>query len=287
MKTPTLRPLAGIAGTLMILASINPVFADYAEAVLASKPAYYLQFPAVGKSLADNTAPTDSKGAAQIYATRWPVTQFTTGPRPANGFPGFPDTNLAARITGVTAKLSGIYSTKDLTTALNGSLGITAELWLYPTALPTDAQNHGLLFIPQKNGAPALALSLTPTGIRMTGRSAEGEAAQGAATWEHELALGKWQHLAAVWDYRQKTMRLFLNGEPIGEPVSATTWTSQIFDFEGRFLSLIGAENINNDDTACKGRIDEFALYTRALSAADIAAHFAAAKTAPTQANKN
>ncbi|MDB6110190.1 MAG: exported protein of unknown function, partial [Pedosphaera sp.] len=85
---------------------------------------------------------------------------------------------------------------------------------------------------------------------------------------------GTWQHVVAVYDQAAGIMRLYINGTQAASTTPRATLlnTSDPITIGARKPSNAGTYSLNFD-----GRIDEVAIYNRALSPTEITAHFNAA----------
>ncbi len=152
---------------------------------------------------------------------------------------------------------------------------LTMMAWVRVDSLP-QSHNHLLSMAPEQLGE--VHWKLDQSGRMLVGLRAAKELAFGA--WERlesprivtEQDFGRWIHLATVIDGERGVMKHFVNGK---EVASGT--------MKRRPAVQLGMANLGNFDTAAQmqqdtgkyrsfnGRIDEFALFTRALTEAEIA----------------
>jgi hypothetical protein len=92
---------------------------------------------------------------------------------------------------------------------------------------------------------------------------------------------GSWQHLVAVLDQPANRMKLYVNGveSATATPLATLVNTTHEVSIGARKSSVPATYDLNFD-----GRIDEVAIYNRALSPGEITAHFSAALTNSTAA---
>ncbi|MEX0641247.1 MAG: lamin tail domain-containing protein, partial [Pirellulales bacterium] len=85
---------------------------------------------------------------------------------------------------------------------------------------------------------------------------------------------GTWQHIAATFDQAAGVMRLYVNGQQVGTTAPPATLLSTPHE-----VSLGARKNQNSSayDLNFSGRIDEAAVYDRALSPEEVLAHYTAA----------
>ena len=77
--------------------------------------------------------------------------------------------------------------------------------------------------------------------------------------------VGEWYHVAEVVSVKDKTIKLFVNGEVAAEEVSPYKWTSHLNDQRGWRIG-IAAPNSKTCRSAANGLIDDVRIYDRALS---------------------
>jgi hypothetical protein len=153
---------------------------------------------------------------------------------------------------------------------------MTMMAWVRADSLP-QSHNHLLSMAPEKLGE--VHWKIDQAGRLVLGIRAEPKLSFDA--WERlesprivtEQDYGRWMFLATVIDGEAGTMKHFVNGEEVASA-----------PMKRRTLLQLGMANLGNFDAAVperegaggarsfNGRIDEFALFTRALGAAEIAA---------------
>jgi putative membrane-bound dehydrogenase-like protein len=268
----TLRLLEEVAGQprRSVVVSQGP----YAEAVRAADPLAYWRLDDIVWPVARDS------GKSGLDATMEPgVAVYLPGAGSGSGispqaaltpsaFSGPSGINRAVHLAGgrvrATAALGDTYS---------------AELWIW-NGLPADARAvTGYLFSRGPDGDPTARgehLGLGGTHrADLTGRLFlfNGNERDEIAAGRTVLAPKAWHHIVFVRDGAR--VRVHLDGNPVPEidtPFAHTAppGESSVF-FGGRNDALFGLE----------GRLDEIALYPRALSPEEIAAHYRASGQAP------
>jgi len=258
-----LDEVAGDARTPPAVPSPGP----YAAAVLAAKPAVYWRLGELNGPDALDAASGKPRGT---FETR--IAYGMPGPR-ADAFPGFEPANRAPHFVGERMKAS----VDDLGDAY------TVELWLY-NSMPTDARPVTGYFL---SIGPVDATGAAGDHLAIGGTDAasgkllfhQGDRLDDALTGTTDVALrnwvtrDSWHHVALVRGADQ--VAVYLDGNPQPE-LSGQAKPS--IPRGPRAVFLGGRpDNVANFE----GRIDEVAIYPRALSADQIAAHYRAAKNCP------
>ena len=232
------------------------VHGPYAEAVLASKPAAYWRMNEFGGPRAVDASPSGHDGRFEGL-----VAFYLDGPQsPAfsgkqrNRAPTF----AGGRLKGTLPKLGSAY---------------TVELWLWNGMPETARVVTGYFFSRGPDGDARCPGDHLGVGGKAgaTGRlffyngDVHRESLEGAT----RIAFRTWHHVALVRD--GKAVRIYLDGNPTAEvaseaAVSLPAGAKDVF-IGGRSDSFANFE----------GKIDEVAIYDRALSADEIARHYQAA----------
>ncbi|MGI6296864.1 MAG: LamG-like jellyroll fold domain-containing protein [Armatimonadota bacterium] len=144
--------------------------------------------------------------------------------------------------------------------------GFTCEFWAYPTAVQTWAR-----FVDMGNGPNAdnivIAREAATNNIRFY--LYRGSTSAGILVGANAISLNTWQHFVATID-TSGWGRIYKNGSLIAQgPMSVPEAIT-------RSNVYIGKSNWEAD-TYYKGRMDEFAIYDRCLSASEISDHYAKA----------
>lgn len=227
----------------------------YAQAVLASRPYAYWRLEEMdGTQLRDSThnnrPASVSGGICHFVPGAEPIPGFTTvKPLVPNGFSGNEINRAFHLVEGrVTADLN-----------VGGTFSV--ELWFW-NGLSNDFRGVT---------AELLRLGQEQVGISGTNQT------RGALFYSNEvnqfesasaISFRRWHHL--VWVSDRNDRRLFLNGQLIGQ-----TESPQRSPSTSRKLIIGGV------DFPLEGKIDEIAVYPRALAQSEIARHFALAGFEP------
>lgn len=243
--------------TRVALLAISP-YGFYSSAVLASHPVVYYQFDeSPGATVALDSS---GKGKNGAYTN---VFLGNPGAKPGLGYAaGFNGSNSLVTVPalGDADSLGG-----------NGNNQFTIECWIDPqsaTGAAIYANNWQL-------GALNYLWDWTGPGIQF---SLNGNATGGTTVFDSNptIPVGQWTYVTTVYNDNNTASNVvvYVNGQAVGTNVFTTAVP---VDFE---LGQIGAQ------TGAGGRffyglMDDFAIYTNALSAADIQAHYAAALLPP------
>ena len=237
---------------------IRVAHGEYAKAVLASKPAAYWRMEDITGSKALDSSPNGRHGRYEDG-----VAFYLTGPESA-AFSGDGRINRAAHFAGgrMTADLERLGDS------------YTVELWFW-NGMPADARPvTGYLFSRGPDGvkgAPGDHLCIGGTHEKQeTGKLVffNGDKLGEVLNGRTEIKPRTWYHVALV---RQGSkVAVYLNGqagpEVAGDAAAPEAVSTQVF---------IGGRS--DGFASFEGKIDEVALFDRALSADEITAHHAAA----------
>jgi hypothetical protein len=264
---------------LAVEAHQGPSFTAYSPAVIGSGPVGYWRL-SDGSNVAVDAAA--DAGPPQAGAQNGSYVGFAggnqAGPRPTDligpeALHGFEASNVAARFAGNNEGGNDVVSIPDPGVfSFSNARTFTVEAWVNGN-------------VGQENGAPIIArgeggreqfvVDIVGNNYRFFTRS---DVAPNNAVTVNALVgpNGTWQHVVGVFDAVAGRMKIYVNGVESGSQTPPATLLVSTHDIS------IGARrgtssldyNLNFD-----GRIDEVAIYNRALSANEIAAHFAAAFT--------
>jgi hypothetical protein len=184
------------------------------------------------------------------------------------GTPTLAQPSIVAADTSGTAVLfpgtAGTYAEKT-SAAFPGGTAFTVEFWVQPVALRAAGSPDGLFTCASGTGADGdIWMRSGDTGL------AQGQldcAVGGGAHVQPSsplLAVGVTTHLALTYD--GTTYRLYFDGTEVGSATVSTTISSSFIRFPWNYT----------DGRQINGYYQHVATYTTALSAARIAAHFAA-----------
>ncbi|MGP3957707.1 family 43 glycosylhydrolase [Nonomuraea sp. 3N208] len=130
-----------------------------------------------------------------------------------------------------------------------------ANQWIY--GFGPDRNKY--LFTGPRNGAGVLFSAIT-TGSW-----------QAESSMRHSAALpgGEWKHVAVTLDSAAKTMVMCLDGVEIARAANVTVKPSDLYDAAKTYGGYIG-RSLYAEDPYFAGEVDDFRVYGRALSAAEI-----------------
>jgi hypothetical protein len=158
--------------------------------------------------------------------------------------------------------------------AINGAPAVTIESWAKYSSFPATGVEGNWIFGSRVNLAAAgFEIACVGSTIRAAGRSQAADAFQSKTA--AFSTTGAWTHIAVVLDYAGDTIQIYINGvAQIGSPsvtFGASSYTRGTPTQNDRIASSPAGVGFFH------GNLDEVAIYPTALSAARIAAHYAAA----------
>jgi Concanavalin A-like lectin/glucanases superfamily/Dockerin type I domain len=255
----------------------------YSATILASGPrGYWRMGQTGGVAAAEATGNASLQGIYVGLGTGAGAGNLAQpGPRPASGFPGLSADNRAVHLNGSTSYVS-VPDTADLD--ITGAL--TMEAWIKLDSIPTGNggilgkylgsgnQRSYLLYVNgQGAGDGALGMVISPNGTFTNAADLVDNV---------PLPTGEWLYVVGTYQPNQ-AMRLYVNGVLVGQRTSGIP--SQIYSSTADFWA--GLQFDSSIGNHLPGLIDEVAIYARALSAAEIAAHFAAGLAEPVPGDVN
>lgn len=229
----------------------------YASAVLASKPAVYWRLDDM-----EGPSPRDAVGGKTLGAFDTPTAFFMPGPQ-APDFAGLEADNRAAQLVGkpFTARVPGLGA------------AYTVEMWFY-NAMPTDARGvTGCLFSRGAEGGEHLAIGGTAAspGKLVFSFGGDGKKALAGTTdvpLRNWVPRESWHHVALVRDGAD--VKVYLDGRPQPEIAGQ----AGVAAAQGEEIAVGGG---CGSESGFEGRVDEVAVYARALSADEVQKHYQAA----------
>ena len=265
------------ANTLAVEVHQAPSFANYPQTVLASGPVAYWR---LGESsgAARDASPV---GGAQNGTYAGIPTSNLTQPGPRSGdllngqlLAGFEADNAAPRFAGnadggndvITIPDSGIFN-------FSASRTFTLAAWVNGPA--TQEDGAAILAKGTGGGGEQFAIDLVGGNFRFF--AWDGGVPNTPFVCQASLGPnGSWQHLVAVLDQPSGRMKLYLNGveRASATPRATLVNTTHEVSIGARKNSGSSSYELNFD-----GRINEVAIYNRALTPAEILAQFNAAFT--------
>ena len=182
------------------------------------------------------------------------------GPRPADGFDGFDADNYAPDGDG---SISSMVAPDSLSLSITGTL--TLEAWINPDDNTADE----ILSKYRYSGGYDYSWRLWRLADQRIGFSVSSDGTTWAKTvYSSAAALGEWTHVVAVFD-PGSSIKLYINGV-----LSATEDTSATSLHDSG--AYVGTAFYWGGPTygEFNGRVDEMAVYDKALSPVEILAHF-------------
>jgi hypothetical protein len=172
------------------------------------------------------------------------------------------------------------YVDVDNSAALRGlDVAITVEAWIRPQPQPGKRQFIGGLWGPNKDANDQWTLYLEDNTI-VFALSADGTRLGDADNTIARFTLPDlytrgWVHVAGVWDGASTAARIIVDGVELARATNPQYPISRLHPVGNPALSMqIGSSNVLYDDTTInrtfKGQIDEFRIWSRALTAGEI-----------------
>jgi hypothetical protein len=252
-----------------------PLFANYPAIIASALPIAYWR-------LGENSTPgLDSSAVAGVQHGTFSGLASTNfgqaGPRPSdrvNTLPlaGFEESNLAPRFSGnndggndaFTIPDSGVFN-------FAGSRVFSIEAWV--NGPPSQEDGGAIIAKGTGGGGEQFAIDVVGGNFRFFGW--DGGSPNTPFVCQANVGPNNsWQHLVAVLDQPAGRMKVYVNGLERGSATPRATLLSNTHEVS------IGARKNNGSlgyDLNFDGRIDEVALYNRALTTNEIVAHFNAA----------
>jgi hypothetical protein len=238
--------IAGIPGYAGVDASVRSD-SPYVTAVLADSPVGYFR---LDETIGDDAAD---------------VTQGSSGTYVGNvsfALPGaFPDSGTSVGFDGSDAGVS-LANRFDFT----GTDAFSLEAWIRPTSFDGDYHEIGSRWHqPQARAGYTWFQSNDGVGFErdMSGSNGALAAANGV------FVVNEWAYVVATYD--GTTMTVYVDA------VQRATMTSTFPTPDADLPTMIGAANGSPNATPFQGDIDEYAIYTGALSSDRVSAHYDAA----------
>jgi hypothetical protein len=254
---------------------------SYPQAVINSGPVAYWRLGESAGTVADlaDLAPAPESGAqVGSYAGLAAADLGTSGPRPTDtvgGAPlvGFEETNAAPHFQGGGDGGNDVALFPD-PGALNFSAGkkFSFEAWV---KVPASGFDSGGAVIAKGTGGGGeqFACDLASGKYRFFVWSGGSPNASFVAQ-SNVAPNDTWQHLAGVFDQSQGLMKLYVNGVQAASATPPATLLSTTHEVS------VGARKNSGSaayDLNLLGKVDEVALYNRALTTTEITAHYNAA----------
>jgi hypothetical protein len=244
---------------------------SYSSLVLSDNPIEYLRLNEPAKNVAVNSG---SLGGAANGAIGLHVLNGRSGPR-SPGQPGFESGNAAAFFNGGDSFVE-LRNVPDL----NFIGAITLEAWVQPSLTPGSQGGYGNIIAhgyDEDFNEVALRVNGNSEYAISTYRQWEGQGVS-ASIPAADLATGAWVHLVGTYD--GANWNLYRNGVPLASAADTASSPGSLMVLKGNWA--IGARGrwAHMDvlgpglDRQFQGKIDEAAIYDRALSPDEVLAHY-------------
>ena len=264
MKTPNLGKAIQCSGMIAVLCglALNARGADYSSTVLGLNPIAYYHF--------DETTPVPGDYAVN-RGTAGPLGTASVQNGPIHQVPGAlaGSSDTAMQFDASASTYAAVpYSAAINPSVPNPNAPFTVEAWLNPSAvLDAGGSNCPLSFASHAVTAQGWEIYQTATGwnLKMYNHTSASGVAVDVTGGGVPMA-GAWYHLAAVYDGGNAA--LYVNG------VLATNAPAAGFVPAGTNLRIVSIGLRSDFSAAWSGTADEIALYSSALSAGTILAHY-------------
>jgi len=230
----------------LVVSAASPSQAiPYSDLVLADNPIAYYRFSETSGSTAFDTTGMNN---ATYFNT---PDQTAAGPRPPD-FPGFEGTNSATGFSDDAVNTS---------ISLDNLSAFTLEAWIRPTVTPV-ADRIGLI---GQNDTIELGF-INPTTMQLWT-----PATGGLDVPYNPQQIGEWTHIVGLGS--GSFTQLFFNGQLVGQ------LDDVVIDYGASPFNVnIGGDGVfDSSGNSFEGANDEVAIYTNALSADRVLAHYNAA----------
>ncbi|NDF30882.1 MAG: hypothetical protein EB147_01465, partial [Acidimicrobiia bacterium] len=255
-----------------VAVTTNPSNADnYGSAVTSDGPVLWYRF-----NNAAGSTPSDASGTARSVTVGSAGVVFG-GASPFGGTSGsatFSGTAASAAAYPTVApstaiNLAGAVSTLS-TSDLRISGSVTLEAWIRPQA---GAPNRWQTIIARGNsGSSSRNYGLYLNGTQLSFAMHTSAGSQFVQTQPNVVVGGAWSHVVAVFDQSNGSLKFFVNGV-LQNSVFVTQSGSPVTTALGEVM--IG-NNYSSDASFFAGSLSEVAIYNKALSATQVAGHYAA-----------
>lgn len=252
----------------------------YSQAVLKSDPVAYWRLSETTSPVLDLASATSAPQQAGQNGTLSgfdPGDLGVAGPGPSDSVGGqlllgFNAENRAPRFQGNAGGGNDVIIVPD-EGALNfvGGLKFSIEAWVNG---PASQESGGAIVTKGLGGGGEQYAIDVANGFYRFFLWTGGSPNAAVAATANIGPKGTWQHLAAVFDRAQGWMKLFVNGQQVASasPPATIVNSSQPVSIGARRNA-----NSSNYDLNFNGRIDEVAIYNRALSEVEVRDHYNAA----------
>ena len=283
-ETIVLLPDHLLSGTNILAVELHqaPTFVAYPQAVLNSSPvAYWRLGESEGFAIDSASVPDAPQWGSQngVYSGFSVSNLGQAGPRPADFVNaqmliGFEANNAAPRFAGNSSGGEDVIAIADSDVFNFASVRrFTLEAWVNGA----PAQEDGAAIVAKGTGGGGEQFAIDIVGGRYRFFCWDGGVPNTPVVASASIGPnGTWQHIVGVLDQSAGRMKIYVNGSEVGSAAPRPTLLSHTHEVSIGARKNSGAINYNlNFD----GRIDEVAIYDRALSTNEIFAHFNAAFT--------
>lgn len=266
------------AGTNVLAIEVHqgPSFAAYSQAIIDAGPLAYWRLGETAGGAMDSAGLSGAQNGT--YAGFFPANRGQPGPRPTDTIGleplfGFEGDNAAPRFAGNADGGNDVVTIPDLGVF---NFASTRVFTLEALVNGAAAQEAGAAIIAKGTGGGgeqfAIDVFNTYRFFAWDGGVPNNAVVASASVSPNST----WQHLVAVLNQPAGIMKLYLNGVEAATTTPRPTLVNTTHD-----VSIGARKNAGsgNYDLNFDGRIDEVAIYNRALSPAEITAHFHAAFT--------
>jgi Concanavalin A-like lectin/glucanases superfamily/Immunoglobulin domain/Immunoglobulin I-set domain len=288
MTNPLKRGLRASGPAIAVaIAGVGAIAADYPTTVQSHSPLVYYRFsettPAPAALVAVN------KGSIGAAGNGYGVIALTDT-NTLSGHPGIVGNSYLIENPANTVGQALSKVDVPWNAALNPQGSFTVEFWAKPNELTTDlfspissldgdgGKRFGWLFYQTASAGWMFRL-----GAGLAGGYA------GLVQANNTVTAGQWHHVVGVYDDSAKTMALYVNGQLVAGPTATSAsfaangynplgnnGTGRALRFGGTGLT---GEGTITGNRGFDGGLDEVAVYSIALTADRVAAHFNTAKT--------
>jgi hypothetical protein len=227
---------------------------SYSAAILASSPAAYVRLDDTG------TTALDSSGNGHT---------MTIGSAVSKGSAGLVAGDAAVTLPGAGGNAADAITSSGRVAALEPATTVSLEAWIKPAAMPSSGRAVIAAYGDDDVNAPYELFLLGTTQLVWKLDVSGGQ----WLTSKAKLSVGSAYHIVGTYD--GATMRLYINGAL--DSSLATSGSIGNYAYANRNVGFTIGEDGHLIDGSFKGIVDEVAVYTHALSAADVSEHYAAA----------
>lgn len=149
--------------------------------------------------------------------------------------------------------------------SLSSPQAVTVSLWFYHVGTPVDAD---YMFLASADGRALMEVYITSNALRVCGRSSADD--NRLEKKYPPVENNRWYHLVATWDYKNKKILTYLNGQKLtheGGSDNAGFGSGSLTIKAQNSKSTISSPNIYRE---FNGFMDEFRLYSRTLTQEEI-----------------